>query len=128
MISRERVAAATATLVAPVVLRVLSLPRALAFADRWPRIGRRASAEALARRVARWLRRAPGPWRSTCLTRSVVLYTMLRQHGYHPRLHVGVSGRATDFRAHAWITVSGRVVGEGDPLLAGFRELWGHRA
>src|ERR671924_223894 len=88
----DGLALAAATVV-PIALRILPLRATLALCDAWPRWpGERAPADALARRVDRWMARGRALWRPTCLTRTVVLYAMLRQHGYVPRLHIGTSG------------------------------------
>jgi len=106
-----RCAALAAVLMIPLLLTMLPLPAVLAVCDCWPRVGgRRGSPHALADRVRRWLARGRGPWTSSCLTRSLVLYALLRQHGYRPRLHVGVEGVAQAFAAHAWVTLDGRPV------------------
>ena len=113
--TRERMLALSAAIVLPVALRVLSLPAVLAICDRWPTIQRpRHAPHALADRVRRWMSRGRGPWTSTCLTRSLVLYTMLRQHGYRPRFIVGVAGAESRFDAHAWVTLGDAALGEGD--------------
>ena len=107
----ERVGALAAVVLIPLLLALLPLPAVLAICDRWPRIGdRRATPNGLADRVRRWLAHGRGPWTSSCLTRSLVLYAMLRQHGHRPRLHVGVEGDARAFAAHAWVTLDGNPV------------------
>lgn len=109
----ERGGALAAVVLIPLLLAVLPLPSVLALCDRWPRLGDgRATPNGLADRVRRWLSRGRGPWTSSCLTRSLVLYAMLRQHGHRPRLHVGVEGDARAFAAHAWVTLGGRPVGQ----------------
>ncbi len=111
MRSIERSAALAATVLVPLLLTLLPLPNVLAVCDQWPQVrGRAATPDGLARRVRRWLAFGRGPWRSTCLTRSLVLYTLLRQHGYRPKLHLGVAGDARGFDAHAWITLDDRPV------------------
>ena len=101
----ERAMAAAATIVIPAAIRVLPLRATLRLCDAWPRTrGPHARPEALARRVDRWLARGRGPWRPTCLTRTLVLYTMLRQHGHAPRLHRGAAGSARHFSAHSWVS------------------------
>lgn len=125
----ERLLAATATLVMPVALRTLPLQTTLRLSDAWPRVGtRRITPAALARRVDRWLRHGRSAWRPTCLTRTLVLYTMMRQHGYTPTLHIATHGRATGFRAHAWASLGGITVGEPGSLPADYRELVRHGA
>ncbi len=121
--------AAAATIVVPVALRTLPFRTTLAICDAWPRTpGARASAPALARRVDRWLARGPFLWRSTCLTRTMVLYTMLRQHGYRPRVHIGAAGTAGHFRAHAWISLGGVPLAEFERSPDVYGELLVHDA
>ena len=106
MISRwvERALAVSATIAVPLVLKFRPLPEVLAFCDRMPVVMRpRHTPQALAWRVHRWLAHGRGPWTSSCLTRSLVLYAMMRQHGYDPRFAVGVAGSARQFAAHAWV-------------------------
>jgi hypothetical protein len=125
----ERALAAAATIIVPVALRVLPFRATLALCDAWPRFrGRQARAEALARRVDRWMAHGRALWRPTCLTRTLVLYTMLRQHGHAPRLHLGTAGTAHRFRAHAWVSLGGAAVAEPPPSLGGYRELMVHGA
>lgn len=108
MRSLERCSALAAAALIPLLLVLLPLPAVLAICDRWPRVGAgRATPDGLADRVRRWLARGRGPWTSSCLTRSLVLYAMLRQHGHRPRLHLGVDGDSVAFAAHAWITLGG---------------------
>jgi hypothetical protein len=121
--------AVAATVIVPAALRVLSLRATLALCDAWPRSpGISAGADALARRVDRWMAHGRALWRPTCLTRTLVLYTLLRQHGHVPRLHIGTGGSAQQFRAHAWVSLGGTVVAEPSPSLGEYRELVVHGA
>jgi hypothetical protein len=125
----ERALAAAATIIVPVALRILPFRATLALCDAWPRFrGTQARADALARRVDRWMARGRALWRPTCLTRTLVLYTMLRQHGYAPRLHLGTAGTAHRFRAHAWVSLGGTAVAELHLSLGDYRELVVHGA
>ena len=100
----DRALAVGATIAVPLVLKFRPLPDVLAFCDRMPALSRRRQTpQALAWRVHRWLAHGRGPWTSSCLTRSLVLYAMLRQHGYDPRFAVGVTGSEREFVAHAWV-------------------------
>lgn len=118
-----------AAIVVPVALRLLPLRATLALCDAWPRVpSARTAGDALARRVDRWMAHGRTLWRPTCLTRTLVLYTLLRQHGHAPRLHIGASGSAHRFRAHAWISLGGAAVAEPDPSLGDYRELLVHGA
>jgi hypothetical protein len=125
----ERAMAAAAMLDDPVALRVLPFRPTLANCDAWPRSpGAHAGADALGRRVDRWMARGRALWRPTCLTRTLVLYTLLRQHGHTPRLHIGTAGAAHRFRAHAWVSLGGSAVAEPEPPLGDYRELLVHGA
>ena len=125
----ERLVAAAAAILIPLALRALPLPRVLALCDRWPRVAaRRARPPVLAQRVRRWLAAGRGPWRSTCLTRSAVLYAMLRQHGHDAEFFVGVAGSSGRFDAHAWVAVGGHPVDQPDGVIDGYRLLLAHHA
>ena len=124
----ERAMAVAATIVVPVALRALPFRTTLAICDAWPATrGASASAAALARRVDRWLARGRSLWRPTCLTRTLVLYTMLRQHGHRPRLHIGTTGLAHQLHAHAWISLGGVPLAEFESTLD-YAELLVHDA
>lgn len=104
----ERFVALGTAIMVPMVLKLRPLPDVLALCDRAPvRARHQHSPVDLARRTHRWLAHGRGPWTSSCLTRSLVLYAMLRQHGYDPRFAVGVAGSEQRFEAHAWVTVNG---------------------
>lgn len=125
----ERAVAGAATLLVPLALRLLPLPTVLAVCDRWPRVAsRRARPPALAQRARRWLAFGRGPWKSSCLTRSAVLYAMLRQHGHDPEFFVGVAGTERRFDAHAWVAVGGHAVDQPEGAAAGYRVLLAHHA
>lgn len=103
----ERILSGAALVVVPLAARLVSLRAALALCDRWPsHLGVPSTPGKLARRVRDWF----GPDPSRCLARSLVLYTLLRQHGYAPRLHIAEgTGHSA---AQAWVTLGGRVVVE----------------
>ena len=123
----ERVGALAAVVIIPLLLALLPFPAVLAACDRWPRIGGGgATPNGLADRVRRWLAHGRGPWTSSCLTRSLVLYAMLRQNGHRPRLHVGVTGDARAFAAHAWITLGGDPVEQPSTVGGQYRPLMVH--
>jgi hypothetical protein len=127
--ARERLLALSATVLLPVALRWLSLSTVLGICDRWPAMEQpRHPPHALAHRVRRWLSRGRGPWSSTCLTRSLVLYAMLRQHGYRPRFVIGVAGGEARFDAHAWITLGDSSIGDARGATDRYTELLTHRA
>lgn len=131
MIARwlERAHALGAALLVPLALHFLSLPNVLVLCDRWPVVALpRATPRALARRVHRWLAYGRGPWASSCLTRSLVLYVMLRQQGYQPRFVVGVAGVEQQFDAHAWITLAGMPVADAPDVIGDYTQLLAHGA
>ncbi len=74
----------------------------------------------LSRAVWRALR--VGPLRPRCLTRSLVLYRLLRAQGDEPQLVVGLPEPVTSSDAHAWVEIAGRDIGP-PPGAAGYREL-----
>ena len=123
----DRATALVAIVLVPLLLAVLPLPAVLAACDHWPVLATgRATPNGLAARVRRWLRHGRGPWASTCLTRSLVLYVLLRQHGHDPHLSVGVAGDSTSFVAHAWVTLGGVPLDEPVDRVARYRPLLVH--
>jgi hypothetical protein len=123
----ERALAVGATVLVPLALRLLPLPAVFALCDRWPRVALSPRTPAqLANRVRRWLAHRRGPWTSSCLTRSLVLYALLRQHGYQPRFVVGVAGTAHDFDAHAWVTLDDTPVADPPDVSGAYTPLLSH--
>ena len=57
-----------------------------------------------------------------CVPRSLLLYRELSRLGADPRLCVGFKSVADGVAGHAWVEMNGRVVGEADPLPAGFNK------
>jgi len=98
-------------------LRVLPLPRAQALLGRVarPRPPRPAGVPIAADRLA-WLVGAAARhhlWSVTCLEKSLVLEALLRRCDFHPELRIGVRREGGDLvKAHAWVEVDGRPVGE----------------
>ncbi len=129
MISRwlERALALAAAILVPLALKFRPLPDVLALCDRMPvLVGRRHAPQALAYRVYRWMSHGRGPWASSCLTRSLVLYAMMRQHGYAPRFAVGVAGSEREFAAHAWVTLRHAPVMDRRDVETTYRPLMSH--
>jgi hypothetical protein len=123
----ERAMALGAAVLVPLALQLRPLPEVLALCDRIPSSVRRPHApHALARRAHRWLARGRGPWTSSCLTRSLVLYAMLRQHGYEPRFAVGVAGSERRFDAHAWVTIDGVPVMDAPDVAQSYAQVMAH--
>lgn len=63
----------------------------------------------LRRAVDRILRLPGRPLR--CLPRALVLYSLLAERGYEPRLAIGLPESSSDVTAHAWVEVDGIDVG-----------------
>ena len=51
------------------------------------------------------------PFRSNCLSQSMVLWSLLCRWGVHSDLRIGVGNKAGDFAAHAWVEHHGRILG-----------------
>lgn len=109
-----RVRGAVAAILLPPLPRFISLSTLTRWIERPSRPGRLPwAAEAhLAEWVDRIQRRLPGPWKSTCLSRSLVLHYLLHRAGRPAELRIGVR-RESDRRlvAHAWL------VRDGQPIL-----------
>ena len=52
-----------------------------------------------------------GPWTPRCLTRSLVLYRLLRMQGTPAQLIIGLPSHAREWDAHAWVELDGQDVG-----------------
>ena len=126
---RERTVALLAAILLPVAVRVMALPMVLRICDVLPGAGRmRQAPHALVFRARRWLWHGRGPWTSTCLTRSLLLYAMLRQHGYRPRFVVGVMGAQARFAAHAWVMLDDVALGDPRGAVDAYSRLLSHGA
>jgi hypothetical protein len=101
---------AGACLVIPPALRLLPLDRLVERLGRQrsPRRPDAVQQQAIMERVDALLGRLPPPWRKTCLTRSVVLYHLLRRSGVPVELCIGVRRDDQEFAAHAWLEREGR--------------------
>ena len=62
-----------------------------------------------AQQVAYCVRNAAqnGPYRSTCLRESLVTWWLLQRKGISTILKIGVAKENGDFKAHAWVEMSG---------------------
>ncbi len=101
-------------------LRLFGFRRVFIWLDRLAGIWSAATAEEVtqvveqARHAIRYLRRN-GPYRGNCLSRSLVLWWLLRRHGIECELRIGTRKEAGQFIAHAWVEY------QGEPLNAGRR-------
>lgn len=95
-----------AALVLPPLLSIVSFARLAGWIyRRRPARSVAPPASDLAEWTDRLLWKLPRPWRRTCLTRSIVLYYLLRVAGEPVSLHIGVRReRGGVFQAHAWLT------------------------
>ncbi|MCA9940070.1 MAG: lasso peptide biosynthesis B2 protein [Anaerolineales bacterium] len=50
------------------------------------------------------------PFRSTCLERSLLLWTWLRRRGYAAELRLGVCRHSSHLQAHAWVEYAGNIL------------------
>lgn len=114
----ERLLLAKAALFLPPValgVRLLGFERMRRLLDRpapprhWAD-GPEARAETIARMVAIAGRRGPFP--APCLPRALLISWLLRREGIESALRVGVARDGKPFRAHAWVEVGGRPLGE----------------
>ena len=89
------------------VLRCLSQPRPLS--DASAKDDLRRVAETIAGAVQAVARRHPFP--SSCLSRSLVVWSLLRRRGVDSHLRIGVRKQEGRFQAHAWVEHRGRPLG-----------------
>jgi hypothetical protein len=68
----------------------------------------RAAAEALARRIDRWLRAGWPLVRRGCLTRGLTQYRFLRRAGFDVSLRFGLGEVNGRFEGHCWLVQDGR--------------------
>jgi hypothetical protein len=57
-----------------------------------------------------------GPYRATCLPRSVTLWWLLRRRGIDSDLRIGVRKEAGKFEAHAWVELRGLVLNDDEEV------------
>jgi hypothetical protein len=74
----------------------------------------RHQARAVARLVALAVRR--GPYRASCLERSVVLWWLLARQGIRADLRVGVRQGPGQLEAHAWVELAGEVLNDREEV------------
>ncbi len=105
-----------------IALRILPLRRLLAPPRQRPGAARRRldDGPAAAREAARLVRAAArfSPLPSSCLTRSIVLWRLLRRRGVGAEIRIGVSREASALAAHAWIEVDGEPVSDAADVSA----------
>jgi hypothetical protein len=63
------------------------------------------------------------PGSSTCLARSLVLWTMLRRQGIDSEIVIGVRPGGAPLDAHAWVERRGRAIDDDADHVASFGQL-----
>ncbi len=53
-----------------------------------------------------------GPYRPTCLVRSLALWWLLRRQGVAADLHIGIKPSGESLEAHAWVSFKGRILND----------------
>ncbi len=96
-------------------LRLLGLRRWQAVLGWFTPAGPGAEAGAEGRTAARLVDAAArhGPYRATCLPRSLALWWLLRRRGVAADLRIGVRKEDGQFQAHAWVESCGLVLNDG---------------
>lgn len=83
-----------------------------------------AAAEALARRIDRWLRAGWPLVRRGCLTRGITRYWFLRRAGFEVSLRFGVGEVNGAFEGHCWLVRDGRPFLEKQDPRPIYTEMW----
>ena len=120
--ARERarlVGAALAVPTAHLLLRTLGYGRAVRLGERW---GRRravptdaaARAESTSRLV--WVAAGRLPTPSTCLSRCLALWFLLRLQGVPTEIQIGVRAGGAPLDAHAWVVHDGRALNDAEDV------------
>lgn len=75
-----------------------------------------------AHRVARLVSIAArhGPYRATCLRRTLALWWLLRRRGVSTDLRIGVKKDAGDLQAHAWVEHQGEILDDHPRFATGY--------
>jgi hypothetical protein len=116
------------TVLLPAMIRFLPLPRVLSLIE--PRkISRDCSLTVghLAHLAKSVSRRAPRFGVGECLTRSFVLYNLLRRFAYSPILFIGARISEGDLECHSWIEVDGEPLCEFNNPRKNFKVLYLHK-
>lgn len=82
------------------------------------------AAEALARRIDRWLRAAWPFVRRGCLTRGLVQYRFLREAGFNVSLRFGIGEVNGQFEGHCWLVRDGQPFLEKRDPRPIYTEMW----
>jgi hypothetical protein len=85
--------------------------RRFGMAEGWEDEGAVLAARGVCAWMTRWSRHVP--WRAMCLEQALAGFAALRVRGIRGRFSYGVAGGGS-LRAHAWLSVGGRVLVGGD--------------
>jgi len=58
---------------------------------------------------------------NSCLIKSVVLFKVLKNHGFNPELCIAVSKKDENFSSHAWVESNGKLINEDDKNILNYR-------
>jgi hypothetical protein len=108
-------------------LRILGLPRLLAWIARSPAFGRGSHSREDLATIGALVDIAGnhGPFPATCLTRSLLLHWLLRCRGVDSDLRIGVRFSAGKLEAHAWLEHAGEPLNDQQDIAAQFAPFHG---
>ena len=108
-------------------LTVFGFRRLHAAMSRWPRprsarfpTERAASARAVSVSRVVGIAAGRGPFRASCLRRSLLLWWLLKRDGIETILRVGVNRESGALHAHAWVEYRGRPLNDADDIALRF--------
>lgn len=110
--------------VLPVLLRYLSIPRLLALhtPKTTPASAHHDRRDKILKYTDYVFRGKHGPYKKTCLKRSLVLYRFMRRSGLDVRICLGIrrmpSGSSDALIGHSWLLHQGKIVFEENPEIA----------
>ncbi len=78
-------------------------------------------------RLAELVALATRATRRSCLVRSLLLLWVLRAQGHPAQLRLGVATTTTSLRAHSWVELEGRALGEASATREGLTVVAGLR-
>lgn len=58
-----------------------------------------------------------------CLRRCLTQQKMLSKRGFNTRMHIGVSIEENKLKAHAWLTLQGKIINDSEDVLNRYSEL-----
>tara|TARA_Y100000768_G_scaffold223840_1_gene168966 strand:- start:35637 stop:36026 length:390 start_codon:yes stop_codon:yes gene_type:complete len=58
---------------------------------------------------------------NSCLIKSVVLFKVLKNHGFNPELCIAVSKKDESLSSHAWVESNGKLINEDNSNILNYR-------